>query len=155
MTTLAPVCARLMAVLTAVVVLPSPGRLEVTSKVFGARPAVESRTEVLSWRYASASADRPLMFRSNSGLAPLLPFRFCREVADDSKRRGAEAELIAGITASAGNRRNLSTSSVEWTVSSRYSRNSASAAPNASANTNTNITVRKRAGPTGKSGTIA
>ena len=47
-TTLAPVCARLIAVLTAVVVLPSPGRLEVTSKVFGARPAVESSTEVRS-----------------------------------------------------------------------------------------------------------
>src|SRR5256885_16024460 len=104
MTTLALVWARLIALLTAVVVLPSPGRLEVTSKVFGARPAVESRTEVLSWRYASASADRPLMFRSNSGLFPLLPFRFWRDAADDSKRRGADAELIAGMTASAGKR---------------------------------------------------
>ncbi len=45
-TTLAPVWARLSAVFTAVVVLPSPGKLEVTRSDFGARPAVESRTEV-------------------------------------------------------------------------------------------------------------
>ena len=45
-TTLAPVWAKLIAVLTAVVVFPSPGRLDVTSKDFGARPAVESKTDV-------------------------------------------------------------------------------------------------------------
>ena len=46
--TLAPVCARLIAVLTAVVVLPSDGTLDVMRSVFGARPAVESSTEVRS-----------------------------------------------------------------------------------------------------------
>ena len=45
-TTLAPVWAKLMAVLTAVVVFPSPGKLDVTSNDFGAWPAVESKTEV-------------------------------------------------------------------------------------------------------------
>ena len=49
-TTLAPVCPRLIAVLTAVVVFPSPGRLDVTSRVFGARPAVDNKTDVRNCR---------------------------------------------------------------------------------------------------------
>src|SRR2546421_2794676 len=47
-------------------VLPSPGRLEVISRVFGARPAVDSKTDVRSCRYDSARADRPLTFSSSS-----------------------------------------------------------------------------------------
>jgi hypothetical protein len=47
MSTLAPVCARESAVLTAVVVFPSAGTLEVTRSVLGARPGVESSTDVL------------------------------------------------------------------------------------------------------------
>jgi hypothetical protein len=46
MTTLAPVWAKLKAVLTAVVVFPSPGKLDVTSSERGARPAVDSSTDV-------------------------------------------------------------------------------------------------------------
>ncbi|MCV4860559.1 hypothetical protein OFB63_31410, partial [Escherichia coli] len=56
--TLAPVWARLIAVFVAVVVLPSDGRLEVINRDFGAWPALESRIEVRSWRYASASDER-------------------------------------------------------------------------------------------------
>ena len=56
--TLASVWARLVAMLIAVVVFPSPGKLEVTSKVFGARPALDKSTEVRNWRYDSANEDR-------------------------------------------------------------------------------------------------
>jgi hypothetical protein len=45
-TTLAPVCARLIAVFTAVVVFPSPGKLDVTSNDRGVRPAVDNNTDV-------------------------------------------------------------------------------------------------------------
>ena len=48
--TFAPVWARLRAAFTAVVVFPSAGMLEVTSRVFGAWPADESNTEVRRWR---------------------------------------------------------------------------------------------------------
>src|SRR5690606_5972688 len=69
--TFAPVWAKLIAVLVAVVVLPSAGRLDVIRSVFGGCPAVERRIDVLSWRYASASDDREsALIRSSDGAGP-------------------------------------------------------------------------------------
>ena len=48
--TRAPICARQKARFTAVVVFPSPGRLDVTSNVFGGCPGVESSTAVRNCR---------------------------------------------------------------------------------------------------------
>ena len=48
--TTGPRLGQVIAMFTAVVVFPSPGRLEVTSRDFGARPAVESSMEVRNWR---------------------------------------------------------------------------------------------------------
>ena len=156
-TTLAPVWAKLSAVFTAVVVFPSPGRLDVTSNALGARPAVESKTEVRRWRYDSASGDLPSTFINNSGLVEACPFPFffCSApgVAANAFRRAAGA--MAGMTASAGRCKSRSTSSVEWIVSSRYSRNRASPIPSPSESRKAIITPRIRFGPTGPSGAIA
>src|SRR5688572_25457235 len=100
-----------MAVLTAVVVLPSLGKLDVTNNDFGARPAVERRTEVRRWRYDSASGDWPSTFISNSGLSAC-PLRFCNAPGAASVRRRPLLPIV-GITASAGRFRKRSTSSVE------------------------------------------
>src|SRR6266567_9253931 len=71
--TFAPVWARLIAVLTAVVVLPSDGILDVTSNVRGGLPAVDNSIDVRKCRYASAIGEcfsRPV--RNTSW--PELPF---------------------------------------------------------------------------------
>src|SRR6185437_13248089 len=56
--TSAPVCASMNAVLMAVVVLPSDGWLEVIKMVLGGLPADESNSEVRRCRYASAIGER-------------------------------------------------------------------------------------------------
>ena len=111
-TTLAPVWARLIAVFTAVVVFPSQGRLEVISRDRGARPAVESNTEVRRWRYDSASGERPSTFIKSSGFEAGFPLSFCSAPDPPSRRRRVPAPT-EGITAKAGKWSKRSTSSVE------------------------------------------
>src|SRR5215813_13774890 len=50
------------AVFTAVVALPSLGKLELTSKDFGAWPSVDIKTEVLIWFFFFSSGGRPPTF---------------------------------------------------------------------------------------------
>src|SRR5829696_2340200 len=101
-----PNCARLMAVLIEVVVLPSPGWPLVTSITFGGLSTDDSNTEVLSTRYASATEERlskatrrsvfillPLLSRNSV----LLVFRLPPDVSRRERRLD-----MAGITLSAG-----------------------------------------------------
>src|SRR5918911_954059 len=64
--TSAPVCASIVAMLTAVVVLPSEGWLDVTSTVLGGCPAEESSSDVRRWRYASAAGERASSMRASA-----------------------------------------------------------------------------------------
>src|ERR1043166_10121888 len=77
----APVWAKVMARLIVVVVLPSEGSQEVTTSVLGARPAIDNKTDVRRWRYASASGERESRSSNSAGCDGLtfllaLPFPF-------------------------------------------------------------------------------
>ena len=95
--TLAPVCARLIAVFVAVVVFPSDGRLDVINSDLGAWPAVESRIDVLSCLYASANAELESAYKSSSDF----PRSSSSSVPPTRASFRLGSESIFGIAASA------------------------------------------------------
>src|SRR5262249_59573333 len=62
-------CVKAMAVLMTLVVLPSPGCAPVINIVLGGCPAVDSRTDVLSIRYASPATEKSLTMAEETDLA--------------------------------------------------------------------------------------
>src|SRR5262249_61280210 len=103
-----PSCAREIAVFTAVVVLPSPGWPLVIRIVFGGFSVDESKTEVRSTLYASATDERESSANNRSALNTALA---CNESPPCCWPEPLEAALsarrfrppIAGMTLRAGN----------------------------------------------------
>ena len=167
MRTRAPVCARLTAKLRVVVVFPSAGTQEVTTRTFGACPAEESSTEVRKCRNASASGERLSMSSSSAGFPCPFPWPFpfpfpfdvlnCRNfpVLEPSSRLRRALLFSDGTVASVGSRSRRLTSSVDRTPSSRYSNSVARQTPKPRENMKAKSIPCNRLGPIGARGGIA
>src|SRR5438045_4166404 len=105
--TWAPVCARMKAVLIAVVVLPSEGWLEVTRMVRGAVPAEDNNSDVRRCRYDSAIGD----LISFTIASAVVSFGSAGPASPPRKR--VLSLRTAGIKARAGKLIYLSTSSTD------------------------------------------
>src|SRR6185312_11091411 len=112
--TLPPFCANTIAVLMLVVVLPSCGRALVTMMIFGAAPIEDSRIEVRSARYDSATSDFGRACASRLTVVLRMSLCACVVSATDAFTFLLRAELmsrLSGIMPSDGNPESDSTCS--------------------------------------------